>query len=961
MLFGTVRPAMRIPSIRWVLAFAAMGSSGAVELQKQGETTTAVWAGGQLRVVAADRGARVAAITIGGRQLLRHGVCLWSVELRDREGRRVLLNSDMGRPRIEATESEVRLLWSGLHPEDAPTAEVAVTVSIAVTGGRLAWRIEFLRIPPEWTVFQYLFPRFALAADLGDSCALIEPSDWGLLTRDPLRRLPSAPRRYPGSSAAMQFYGLQRGGDLLYLGCHDPRARAKQFLLDADVAERSLTFAIRQPTRLHYGRPYRQEYPFVMKWLTGDWYDAAMLYREWALTAPWTWRGPLHAGRKTPRRYVETPVVLMRLGQESCDPAFAAAWAIRMQKWFGVPVAFHWYNWHRSFGSSSIDAYPEYFPARPGFREAAAAMREAGVQTMPYLNARLWRTDLDSWHELGRRAAVRDPYGNIHREVWMKIPTATMNPASRLWRWVIGEAALRCFDAGCSAVYLDQLAESAVWPSYDPNHPHPPGETASWVQGYGQLCESIRAEARDIDPDAVLAAEGNAEPYMACIDAFLTGNLNAANSIPLYSAVYHDYVMQFGRYVMAEDLALPRAVLAKFGQQFIYGGQFGWSRAFLERFLRNRPAQAAGLRKMAKLRAAYPDLLAAGRMLRPLDLSGQVSVMEVEWYQWTKRIPVPLPEVLNSVWQNARGEIGVLLLNLEDTARTVRIELSAEAYPLAGTRQAELSTGTEAGIHTVRSVRDGAGWRVTVPALSPALLRIPGTPPAYPDPPPEPGFDLLGTDLGDSIARAVLPFRVPQAARGRPNSEAFPFRYEADVMPAAARPRWYTVGNALGALALSGGILTIDTLRAEGPGAILLRIPRGPFWDVDAQVGFTVEIRLQVVECNDNPRFAFWLQANTESGLMDVQLFPDKIVARGQPAVAADLASGFRTVRLVGLPGGGSCRVFLDGEAIVEQAPYLGGTPHQSGLAFGTGASAGRVRARVDWVRFHPALPVFPR
>ena len=44
-------------------------------------------------------------------------------------------------------------------------------------------------------------------------------------------------------------------------------------------------------------------------------------------------------------------------------------------------------------------------------------------------------------------------------------------------------------------------------------------------------------------------------------------------------------MLSFGRYVMLGDLELPKAALAKFAQQFVFGAQIGWSNAPLERFV----------------------------------------------------------------------------------------------------------------------------------------------------------------------------------------------------------------------------------------------------------------------------------------------------------------------------------------------------------------------------------------
>ena len=307
-----------------LMAAAALGSTQSLVVDQRGNLCDARV--GELRVclLRSEFGVRLAGVMAGDFGILRQNDLLWAAELRDTQGRRRLLNSDLGRPRVVADGDHLRVRWEGLRLRGADRVDVEVAVRFQPRQSRTEWRIAFAHIPQGWTLYRYLFPRVSLAAEQGDSCAFVEPHDWGLLTRDPLKRLEQHWRIYPRSSVAMQFYGLVRGDRVVYLACHDPRARTKEFLIDRDPGNTAISFGVSQPTRLRYGAPYKQEYPFVLQVLRGDWYDAAMNYRAWALTAPWTWRGPLHRGKKTPKRYLETPVVLLRLGQEIMEPDFVA-------------------------------------------------------------------------------------------------------------------------------------------------------------------------------------------------------------------------------------------------------------------------------------------------------------------------------------------------------------------------------------------------------------------------------------------------------------------------------------------------------------------------------------------------------------------------------------------------------------------------------------------------------------
>lgn len=150
---------------------------------------------------------------------------------------------------------------------------LSVTVRVLFVPGewRTEWTIGFSGLTPDWTLYRYVFPCLSLAAEPGDDCALLEPYDWGTLTRDPLHHLETSYWRiYPRCSVNMQMHGLQRGNRMVYLGCHDPRARTKGYVLEADGGTQALEYAVLQGTRLEYGGDYAQDYPFVLQVLVGD-------------------------------------------------------------------------------------------------------------------------------------------------------------------------------------------------------------------------------------------------------------------------------------------------------------------------------------------------------------------------------------------------------------------------------------------------------------------------------------------------------------------------------------------------------------------------------------------------------------------------------------------------------------------------------------------------------------------
>ncbi len=308
------------------------------------------------------------------------------------------------------------------------------------------------------------------------------------------------------------------------------------------------------------------------------------------------------------------------------------------------------------------------------------------------------------------------------------------------------------------------------------------------------------------------------------MDTCLTGNLCHERAIPLFSAVYHDRVLSFGRYVMLGDLPLPKAALAKIAQQFVFGAQIGWSNAPLERFINEQPAEAECMRKMARLRHAYPDLLAVGEMLRPPDLGDQVPDLNLQWMKWTKTVDVTLPQVLASAWEDRSYSVGLLLVNIGDEAATV--EVKHEAATDAEATLVRIGDDGEVLIETV--TRTGEVWPVTVPALEPVLLLQE----TKHEPSPRPMRRAkLRPPIGPVSTEAVdfLPWSVPEELAGSRASADFPFGYEADKVPVGDLV-WSMRGPGVWqherVLLAADGVLTIDTMAADA-GAVVVCSPRG--------------------------------------------------------------------------------------------------------------------------------------
>jgi hypothetical protein len=724
--------------------------------------TQFVIAAGQtrLRLEHGDAGTLLTHLTDAeGREYLRRPNVLWKIEMIDRQHKQADLDMRASQPEIRRGNDQVRLTWRNVTIGDtAEQVTVKATLQLKDEQGEIAWQLAVEDVPDDWSVFRVHFPRMDLAVDRGsETDALVAPHDRGVLYRNPLETMPTGGitekvrrRPYPHGGWTMQFLAMQRGQHILYLGAHDPVGHLKTFFVGPDPANELIYIHPSVDTEIHYGQDWFQPFPWLTRLQRGDWYDAAQIYRKFALTTSWASRGPLVKGRKTPLWYQQIGLVTLRLMR---GPGFEDDDVLAEHEFMGTPMVCHYYMWHQT----AFDAnYPFFFPAVPGFRKTVEKLQANDIHVMPYINMHSIDMHMDAWEQgLKGNAAKITPTGDFDLHVWSQNRTfASACPATALTRQLTHLTATRLFDMGVKALYFDEIATSPTWPCHDASHNHPPGGGPSYVTALNETLRLVREEATEINGEPVLTTEGCAEAYIAHMDAMLMGNGNRPNAIPLFEVIYHDFVMAFGRYTWTPELMDPKfegAIESKHAQQFVWGTQFGWLDVPLSRVIQKSPKTARFIRHLAHTWKHNYDFLAQGRMLRPLDLSAQLKPIKRRWaMSWTDETgtEVSLLPVLNSVWLRVDGAIGVVLVNITDEPISLKVQLPsvqaqyAEAmkqgvpfvaddatlshfYPLPQRTPAEMRTLVDDDLQ--KTVADGdseRGFAVTVAPMSAMVLAM---------------------------------------------------------------------------------------------------------------------------------------------------------------------------------------------------------------------------------------------
>ena len=663
-----------------------------------------------------DQGIRVLSLLDANNSqelLAAEALPLFSVTLRDTKTKELLTaTSDSGWRQVETLQSnavEGRKLTFGSPIDDRLKGiRVEVTLDANNADNALEWDLQIVNDKSQWALWRVVFPQVSVK-HLGKGAKVFLPHTAGIESSDIWSTAQRKGGTYPSGWTCMQYMAAYNtaGRTGLYVGMHDPFGSTKDILAVGLPDQRAVVFRFEHPVP-NMGKPgIGFDLPGKAKWqlLRGDWFDAATIYRNWVSREArwWPTLGP--KGRTdTPKWMRQLPAWAMTGGPASnCIPQFKV-----FAKELGVPVGFHWYNWHRIPFDND---YPHYFPPKDGFAEGVAELKRAGVYVMPYINGRLWDTrdkGAQDWQftRLALPAATKDEEGNAYTESYGSKETdgnnvrlAAMCPSTSLWQSRVRDIVLTLFNKyGLNGVYIDQVAAAQPRLCFDASHGHALGGGHWWMDGYWKMLDAIRAAK---PANCMLTTECNAEPYIKWFDGYLTWHWQEQDMVPAFSAVYGGAIQMFGRAYRggpSQDLANRM----KAGQQLLFGEQIGW---FSPNIIK-RPDCGKFLRDCIELRWRLKEYFYAGRMARPPKLIGKVPAVTADW-QWRGEWPITTDAVMTGAWQSAAADqdkVVLLFANVSDNSLATHLEFNAGEYGLPG-KLLKVTTITPAGLQSEFTLR----------------------------------------------------------------------------------------------------------------------------------------------------------------------------------------------------------------------------------------------------------------
>jgi hypothetical protein len=589
------------------------------------------------------------------------------------------------RTSVKHEPTELELRW--LRPADETMAGLSVTAAATAESNTSAlhWKLRVENRSLTWSVWRLSFPQLELA-DPGSNAAVLFPRGPGEVQRGIWDGPFNYHGNYPSSSCAMQFmaaYGAGEQASGLYVAAHDPWGSTKDLTVKSDEAAHKvrLSFEHPAPNMGLWGNGFELKGEVVWQLLRGDWFDAAMIYKQWAQREARWWPRLGPDGRTDTPRWMRdlNAWAMTGGGPAECMPAVK-----QFQQFLGLPVGFHWYNWHQIPFDND---YPHYFPAKEGFTPGVAELQTNGVFVMPYINGRLWDShdrgaeDFE-FTKVARRAVTKKEDGSPYLEkygsketngqpVWLGV----MCPGTALWRNTVSNVVTRLLrECGTASVYIDQVAAAAPKLCMDRTHGHPLGGGHWWNEGYWQMLEDIR-QAKP--PEAMLTTECNSEPFVGSFDGFLTWHWQYNGQVPAFPAVYGGTIQMFGRAYRGGD-SKDLALRMKAGQQLVFGEQLGW----LDPGVVKEKDNAEFFRQMVQLRANFSRYFSAGEMVRPPKLSGQVPRVKADW-QWSGVWQVTTDAVLTGAWRlPAEKRLALFFINVSDGPVAVSVQADAAGWGL---------------------------------------------------------------------------------------------------------------------------------------------------------------------------------------------------------------------------------------------------------------------------------------
>ena len=522
-----------------------------------------------------------------------------------------------------------------------------VTVQVYMDGDLPMWSIS-ADIPVGWIVDEIEFP--VVKVEREDGVKAIIPQGYGVEYPISYEGV-GLECRYPSVTGGMQFVMTHSPRGCYFLSSRDKTGSAKYFYVSGSKS----TVTMRQRVVTSYA--WTNDGHFELPWDTvfafnENAWDKTLLewYRPFVLTTKW--------GEKSIKERDIAPWILdadVWMRPKNMFPEVIES-VRKAVKYYDKGMGIHWYHWH-NYAYDTM--YPEYLPAKPGFKEMVKEVQAAGDHVTPYINGRLWDPANDSYKSRnGFLASCRKKDGSLYTEIYptSNVPNTVTCPSSPIWQSVIKELVDSVLnEIGTDGIYIDQVSCAASEPCYAANHPHAKGAGSWWPEAYRGLLTELQDNMLG---NKVVTSEENAEPYIDLLDMLLIVNTPHGKDIrmlPIFPLIYSDRAIYSGLNYYHQELNDGHFLYIN-ARSLLWGAQLGWVQPEWL-FVQGCEKEAEFLRTLGRFRARNHDVFYGGRFLEELDFPEDlpmISVFDGEQY----------PVVMGAKWLNVKGKTAYILVNM---------------------------------------------------------------------------------------------------------------------------------------------------------------------------------------------------------------------------------------------------------------------------------------------------------
>lgn len=609
---------------------------------------------------------------------------------------------------IKKTDERLTLRWIGLDVGDE-NGVLDVWVSFYTKpGGRFLFaRAGIDNRSKVFTVYSLqapilsgIFPKDGL----NQKDFLVTPSELGRLVRDPIGQ--GLMRRQPGkvvqevlevnrASHSMQFDAWydEKGG--LYFGTFDPDLNAIRYAMKAEPTGGLAWAPVHLPNNMKaVPQIWETPYDTVFTSFHGDWFDAAQLYRKWALKKEWASGGPLSTRKDVPKWFKDADEI------SSAAPGDAREEYYFNEKWLAMMKPFKLVYYVPNWGNTGLRTIntPD-IPIRPEDEAFFARLKSLDIPFFGYLQAVEWDIESPSFRALDGRNNTIQTYQNspvlwnVKSEKKKNSHDTAKAMPGDAWEKALADTTVRMAKAGFNGVYLDSGNHAGSYLNFNAALTPETGGGNYYIQRHRQILKAIRTRTREVDPTFIMTAESFWEGNIDVLDGFFA--VNASNrplesdrvtSIPLAKAVYGDYTVFYSYWINRGDQEQDGAAgyLAKFGEAFVNGVISGSNEVHRILSFQNHDLAFESSRRRYEATSVSKPFLVEGQMLRPPKLIGAPPLVPVKWYRSYSQnyFDVLLPPVMTSVWRAPDGRFGFVAYNITLTPQSIRVSLANPEYQL---------------------------------------------------------------------------------------------------------------------------------------------------------------------------------------------------------------------------------------------------------------------------------------